>query len=712
MSQVTNKEAYELFLSYTSDFPLNTAKSTKISHATSCYMDQHGVPEAETKKYVLKFTRLVSTKPGNKSSSTQQDEWDSRVFSHGGDNSESKVETKKGRPRSSLGDEPTKKTACAILRKQVLDLESFATEQNISKEVALKMLVDECNRLWKRKEPAAKSSMPVSDATALLYNINLSVHQYQLLRTLSLPHNIIFPVRNSIDLAKKNYHPPILSHELKSSVDIKELLKETGKALLQISNISFSNNQYTMVGKFGIDGSGSHKIRHQLVDADQVLAETPHLNPLKSSSFLLACYCPLEILDDSDVVWSNPIPNSTAYTRPVSLTRAPENRDILTAKFNDTFKIIREDYEDMVAVGESVVSLKCKTECSMVDGKMVSLLVGDSGAYCHLCTCNRSDANDLQHITDGFKINKSYESCKEAWEKLQSGTISYSSAEREGMCHENIIKSDLHCCSVLHFKLRSLDFMQKILYHLVAGYKNWSESGHFASRVLESSKKICVDHLRNTTGMLLDQPTSSGGNTNTGGLATKFFNPEYRGNILELILNTEDRENFGELLSLFNIMLTVTQSVTDRKVNVDNVRLLGIEIMTHIKSSFLDEYGNPWINIIPTVHTMCAHSWELFKWNDGKSIGAWSENPLECWNKHVRSFKSGCSARSRQKSIKENIHDIFKRMLIMSHPEIASKVPRPSCSICGDVGHTARSSMHTNAYVASSEESRIRELYF
>ena len=99
-----------------------------------------------------------------------------------------------------------------------------------------------------------------------------------------------------------------------------------------------------------------------------------------------------------------------------------------------------------------------------------------------------------------------------------------------------------------------------------------------------------------------------------------------------------------------------------------------------------------WIVITPTVHHLCAHTWELFQWNNGLPIAIWSECPLESWNKFVRSFQSGTAARARQSKVKNNIHDVLRWMLIASHPEIASKKIRPS--ICGEMGHTARSSRH------------------
>ena len=187
----------------------------------------------------------------------------------------------------------------------------------------------------------------------------------------------------------------------------------------------------------------------------------------------------------------------------------------------------------------------------MLDGKMVSLLQGDSGAFCHLCHATCADANDTALISNRFEITKDYNSCKEAWEKLVAGKIGYSSSERQGQCHENIVKADLHCFSILHFKLRSLDFAQKILYRLVACQKTWTEAGNVL-RFNEATKQQCIDYIRLNTGMLTDSPCGSGGNTNTGPLADRFFSTSNRTQICSLILNQEDRENYEIFLSLTN----------------------------------------------------------------------------------------------------------------------------------------------------------------
>ena len=571
------------------------------------------------------------------------------------------------------------------------------------------LISNECKRQWKSK-PTKTTDMPIEDATALIYNVNLSFNQYQMIRTICLPHDIQFPTKNNVRSHKSLYHPPVSSFELKSEVNLITLLTETATALIEISTDKLSKeSDYKLTGKFGLDGSGAHKVRHQLIDTNAATNETPHLNQEKLNSFVLTCYCPLQLSCNETILWTNPVPNSTAYTRPVSLMRAMEDREVISVELDSHFDVIKQPFAIKL---EDNTKVTCQTELSMVDGKMVGLLQGDTGAFCHYCHTTKTEANDIYHITNGFKITKDYNTCKVAWEKLSSGEIGYNSKERQGQCHEPIIKGSLFCFSVLHFKLRSLDFVQKILYHLVAGIKTWTEAGN-NQRFIAASKQECINRIRASTGILIDTPNDIGGNTNSGPMADRFFSTNYRHEICSLIKNNEDRENYFKLLSLMNVMIKISQHVSTRRIKVENVRHLGEEIMLHLKNSFLNEKGESWINIIPSVHQFCAHCWELFTINDCLSIAKWSECPVESWNKHVRSFQSGTGSRSQQVSVKENIHDIFVRMLVSSHPSIASRRPRPSCSVCGEVGHTARSKQHraTDASLLTDDETQFESFF-
>ena len=120
-------------------------------------------------------------------------------------------------------------------------------------------------------------------------------------------------------------------------------------------------------------------------------------------------------------------------------------------------------------------------------------------------------------IENGFEITKNYATTKQAWDQLVSNEILYKSLERQGQCHENIVKADLHCFSILHFKLRSLDFAQKILYRLFCGQKDWRDESMslplYMLRILKNAKKECIDAIKERTGMLIDSPGGScGGN--------------------------------------------------------------------------------------------------------------------------------------------------------------------------------------------------------
>ena len=128
--------------------------------------------------------------------------------------------------------------------------------------------------------------------------------------------------------------------------------------------------------------SGSHKVRHQLINKNNAVIETPHLVKEKYNTFLLTCYCPLELSANGTILWSNPVPNSTAYTRPVSLARAVEDRDIISTELEMHFDVIKQPFSVLLDSGSTVT---CHTELSMVDGKMVGLLQGDTGAFCHYC---------------------------------------------------------------------------------------------------------------------------------------------------------------------------------------------------------------------------------------------------------------------------------------------------------------------------------------
>ena len=86
--------------------------------------------------------------------------------------------------------------------------------------------------------------------------------------------------------------------------------------------------------KAGLDGSGSHNKRHQLLGdpVDVSLAGS-------SDSFLGVFMTPLTIhLDEKDssiLLWENPSPNSIFFTMPMHLVKVKESRAFVESIFPD-----------------------------------------------------------------------------------------------------------------------------------------------------------------------------------------------------------------------------------------------------------------------------------------------------------------------------------------------------------------------------------------
>ena len=497
---------------------------------------------------------------------------------------------------------------------------------------------------------------------------------------------------------------------MKTSCDVVELISQTVQSLLEVQEATPVEDVKVMA-KFGLDGSGSHKIRHQNVDgmsSDGSSSDEDEEEEKETKSYLAGFWCPLEVSCRDETLWSNPVPNSNLYARPVCLVREKENRESVEEHFKPYM-------DQLAAIENGVLPVKIVndhkaqvfTELSLMDGKMIDLIQGDSGAFCHYCYATRADANDILKIQNGFKIEKTAEKCREIWESLESGEILYSDKRRAGQVHKPMNTRDIRFYGITHQKLRSLDHMEKLLYHLVSDQTHtWSETEFRVKDALKIAKKSAIKHIRNKLGFLIDTPTSGGGNTDTGGIAERFFSRESREDICWLINKTSDREAYSKLLGLYDMVLSVCQSVDPSKIAIaDEVRALCQELMVFEKTNF------PWAMISPSVHSMCAHNPELFEITGGSPIAVYSEQGSEAWNKHIRAFKSGPAMRARQTSIQENIHDIFNRMMLKTHPKIASRKRQVQCSRCAKLGHTIRSCPLTVSSVLDLEATRVQHCF-
>ena len=117
---------------------------------------------------------------------------------------------------------------------------------------------------WKL-ENSEKEQLSLTEATALIYNLDLSINKYQELRLEILP-KLHLPTRNEIDSHNSSLLPP----EIKS--DLNQTYCDSSNVILNTVNSLVNDSENPQLkelmsvhveGKFGLDGSGSHSYRHQ-----------------------------------------------------------------------------------------------------------------------------------------------------------------------------------------------------------------------------------------------------------------------------------------------------------------------------------------------------------------------------------------------------------------------------------------------------------------
>ena len=74
----------------------------------------------------------------------------------------------------------------------------------------------------------------------------------------------MLPVRNSIDVYKKTLLPPSITVSAeKVTCEIGELVSQTVETILELGDDATTCDNLKVVSKFGLDGSGQHKVRQQ-----------------------------------------------------------------------------------------------------------------------------------------------------------------------------------------------------------------------------------------------------------------------------------------------------------------------------------------------------------------------------------------------------------------------------------------------------------------
>lgn len=243
--------------------------------------------------------------------------------------------------------------------------------------------------------------MSPEKALSLIIDTNLSKRQYQLLRNNAKENNLnLYPPYNTIRNAKQLCYPSdITATEHSVCVTLQSLLDHTVSRLflvLELSSDNFNqtNNNLTLLSKWGCDGSSGQK------EYKQGFQEGDFID----SNLFLSCLVPLalyskDLKNKKILLWQNPRPSSAVYCRPIKMQFLKETIEVSKNEKSNMDKEIQQLVETVVVVSEHLTAyIKHELIMSMIDGKMISALTDTSSQKCFICGALPSHMNDIDVV--------------------------------------------------------------------------------------------------------------------------------------------------------------------------------------------------------------------------------------------------------------------------------------------------------------------------
>lgn len=369
-----------------------------------------------------------------------------------------------------------------------------------------------------------------------------------------------------------------------------------------------------MITKFGYDGSTNHPILNIKDDEnnnDYITLDT---------NIITTFICPIKlIIENSNIIlWSNPVPASPKYCRPVEIIHKKETESTIKEienKIQDAIRNLLPTIKDNITIHHILVQ-------TMIDGKVCQTISDiKSRSSCYICkpSTKPSSMNNLNEIKK-----------------------------------KSIVSSFLELgVSPLHLYINTMECILHIAYK--QSIKKWSPRGIKNKEIIKKKKIEIQKGLKDELGINVDKPLpGSTGNTNTGNVARKFFK-EYK--ITSKITGIKE-----ELIKRFYIILITLNSGFD----IDSNKYK--EYAEETAKLYIDSYK--WYYMPLSVHKMLLHGSEIIEALP-ITIGESSEEAIEATHKYIRKTFKDHTLKISRRRINE---DIINWLLISSDPLIASSM--------------------------------------
>lgn len=222
------------------------------------------------------------------------------------------------------------------------------------------------------------------EALAYYIDSKCTSHSYKQTRKWSLKAgHQVFPSYHSLYKSKKLCYPSdehISVTETRAEIKLQAILDKTAERLIEaqseiLKNVS-SNSSFTLISKWGCDGSSGHSTYKQIFE-----------NSDATDEFLFVfAFVPLRLSDGQNIIWQNPRPSSTLYCRPIKFIFSKETNEFTITETNKVLEEVSQLLSTSCSVGVSQITVKHDLLLTMLDGKVCNALTDiRSPQKCYIC---------------------------------------------------------------------------------------------------------------------------------------------------------------------------------------------------------------------------------------------------------------------------------------------------------------------------------------
>lgn len=510
---------------------------------------------------------------------------------------------------------------------------------------------------------AMEKQVSTPEAVWIMERNKMSWAGYQELR-LRLLDRLVLPPRYLISEMTKRSLPSLEEYNHGVRASLTECIKLTLEE--QLSLIKEVPRLINFKFCYGMDGSGQHSDYEQKSKKDY-----------STSSVVFSAFSLISISSSitDEILWETTAHNSPSTIRPLALFPSKETVEMLKdyAPTLDTeMKKIQQDGISLIMPnGQHVTALftaEGEEPMTMLDGKMITQLLGLGGAYCTMCDLTILDCHNPTNIEREFSINRdiaalhmqAFLMCEEGEGEILRNPSDYQA--RSGITSIPITEADLtKNIPVCHLKVHIFTWIRELMIRQNS-HQKWhcSEKPVRFTPVEKAREKEAEEKLRIEVKEALAINIGDATKMVEGNKFKAFSSDTARGKLALLIEDSDKREDF-RFIHLGLCAITRVISSQHQKIDTDKYRKFSTELSLRIVTAF------PWAVISPSLHRVLAHGWERIEMHKGLGLGGISEEGLEAQNKHIRYLREHGA---RKTSTEENFHDVWVHLWKKSSPTL------------------------------------------